>query len=96
MARTDELVADYRKIRIEYAYDADIMNEEDERVREIKRIVNTKLSVVDKTLIILYADCGSFRKLGERLGVSHMTIRKEILRIRKIILKEYEENKNTA
>lgn len=92
MARTDELVADYRKIRIEYAYDADIMNEEDERVREIKRIVNTKLSVVDKTLIILYADCGSFRKLGERLGVSHMTIRKEILRIRKIILQEYGHN----
>jgi hypothetical protein len=44
---------------------------------------------VDKTLILLYTDCQSYRKLGHRLGLSHMTCRKEIMRIKSIILKEY-------
>jgi hypothetical protein len=45
---------------------------------------------VDKTLILLYTDCQSYRKLGHRLGLSHMTCRKEVIRIKNIILKEYE------
>ncbi|MBQ5864216.1 MAG: hypothetical protein IIW66_02340 [Bacteroidales bacterium] len=48
------------------------------------------MSTADKTIILLYADCQSYRKLGKRLGVSHMTIRDECLRIKKIILAEYE------
>jgi transcriptional regulator of aromatic amino acid metabolism len=59
-------------------------------VHRIKEIINNKLSIVDKTLILLYVDCQSYRKLGKRLGLSHMTCRKEIIRIKNIILKEYE------
>lgn len=87
--KTDEVIAEFRKIKQEYSYNPDIMNEEDERLTRIKKIIDTKLSLADKTIILLYVDCQSYRKLGARLGVSHMTIRREVQRIKKIILEEY-------
>ena len=85
-----EIVKDYREIKDEYAWRLDIMNNDDERVARVKEIINKSLSVVDKTIILLYVDCQSYRKLGKRLGVSHMTVRRECQRIKKIILEEYE------
>ena len=90
--KTDEVIAEFRKIKQEYTYNPDIMNEEDERLTRIKKIIDTKLSLADKTIILLYVDCQSYRKLGKRLGVSHMTLRREVQRIKNIILKEYESN----
>lgn len=87
-----EVVSEFRKIRQDYTYNPDIMNEEDERLTRVKKIIDTKLSLADKTIILLYVDCQSYRKLGKRLGVSHMTIRREVQRIKNIILKEYENN----
>lgn len=86
-----EIVKDFKEIKDDYAWHPDIFTKDDERVSKIKEIINTKLSLVDKTIILLYADCQSYRKLGKRLGVSHMTIRTECLRIKKIILQEYEK-----
>ena len=91
MKTTKEIIRDFRDIKEDYVFDPDIMNKEDERVHRIKEIINTRLSLVDKTLILLYVDCLSYRKLGERLGLSHMTCRKEIIRIKKIILTEYQK-----
>lgn len=90
--KTDEVIAEFRKIKQEYSYNPDIMNEEDERLTRIKKIIDTKLSLADKTIILLYVDCQSYRKLGARLGVSHMTLRREVQRIKNLILKEYESN----
>lgn len=90
--KTDEVIAEFRKIKQEYSYNPDIMNEEDERLTRIKKIIDNKLSLADKTIILLYVDCQSYRKLGARLGVSHMTIRREVQRIKNIIMKEYESN----
>lgn len=90
--KTDEVIAEFRKIKQEYSYNPDIMNEENERLTRIKKIIDTKLSLADKTIILLYVDCQSYRKLGARLGVSHMTLRREVQRIKNIILKEYENN----
>ena len=90
--KTDEVIAEFRKIKQEYTYNPDIMNEEDERLTRVKKIIDQKLSLADKTIILLYVDCQSYRKLGKRLGVSHMTIRREVQRIKNIILKEYESN----
>ena len=87
-----EVVSEFRKIRQDYTYNPDIMNEEDERLTRVKKIIDTKLSLADKTIILLYVDCQSYRKLGARLGVSHMSIRREVQRIKNIILKEYESN----
>ena len=87
-----EVVSEFRKIRQDYTYNPDIMNEEDERLTRVKNIIDQKLSLADKTIILLYVDCQSYRKLGKRLGVSHMTLRREVQRIKNIILKEYESN----
>ena len=84
-----EVVSEFRKIRQDYTYNPDIMNEEDERLTRVKKIIDQKLSLADKTIILLYVDCQSYRKLGARLGVSHMTLRREVMRIKKIILEEY-------
>ena len=89
MTTENEVVKEYRAIKQDYAYDSDIMSKDDERVAKIKKIIDTKLSLADKTIILLYVDCQSYRKLGARLGVSHMTIRRECQRIKKIILDEY-------
>ena len=91
MKTTKEIIRDFKDIKEDYIFDNNIMNMEDERVHRIKEIINTRLSLVDKTIILLYVDCLSLRKLGERLGLSHMTCRKEIIRIKNIILKEYEK-----
>ena len=87
-----EVVSEFRKIRQDYTYNPDIMNEEDERLTRVKKIIDQKLSLADKTIILLYVDCQSYRKLGARLGLSHMTLRREVQRIKNIILKEYESN----
>lgn len=88
--KTDELAKSFRDIKADYAWNPDIMSEEDERTARIKEIIDTRLSLADRTIILLYIDCQSYRKLGRRLGVSHMTIRRDCQRIRRIILDEYE------
>ena len=44
---------------------------------------------INETNLLLYVDCQSFRKLGKKLNLSHMTMRREVLRIRKIVLEEF-------
>ena len=82
-------VRNYKEIRAEYSFDPDIFSVEDERSRRVKWIIDNRLSTVDKTIILLYADCLSYRKLGARLRISHVTAGREINRIKAIILDEY-------
>ena len=89
MTTENEVKKKKKEIKQDYAYDSDIMSKDDERVAKIKMIIDTKLSLVDKTIILLYVDCQSYRKLGEKMHLSHMTVRREIIRIKKIILEEY-------
>lgn len=89
MKEINDIVERYRSIKVDYAFDADIMSAEDERTARLKEIINTKLSLVDKTIILLYIDCQSYRKLGKMMHLSHMSARKEVIRIKKIILAEY-------
>ena len=90
MTTENEVVKEYRAIKQDYAYDSDIMSKDDERVAKIKMIIDTKLSLVDKTIILFYVDCQSYRKLAKKMNLSHMTLRREVIRIKNIILKEYE------
>ncbi len=89
MKKENEVVKEYRRIKQEYAWNPDIMCEDDPRVSRIKEIIDTKLSQVDKTIFLLYADCLSYRKLGKKMNLSHMTIRRDVIRIKNIILEEY-------
>ena len=88
-----EIVRDYKTIREDYTFNPDIFNDEPEKVARVKYIINRRLNQVDRTLIILYTDCQSYRKLGKRLGLSHTTIRGEIMRIKAEILRIYNELK---
>lgn len=89
MKTENEVVKEFRAIKAEYAFNPDIMCMDDPRVARLKEIINTKLSQVDRTIILLYCDCLSYRKLGKKMHLSHMTIRREVIRIKKIILEEY-------
>ena len=89
--RPETAFRDFKDIEAEYRHDGTIFADDEARVDALKYIIDNKLSRVDKTLIILYADCQSFRKLGARLGFSHTTMRMEITRIKQIILDEYEK-----
>ena len=74
----------YRKIRREYSGVLEPSGSDDDRMLSIKGAVS-RLPAVDRMLLLLYAECRSYRKLGDMLGVSHSTMRKEIQRIRKEI-----------
>ena len=88
--KENEVVKEYRQIKEDYKFNPDIMCPDDPKVSRIKEIIDTKLSQVNKTIILLYADCQSYRKLGAKMHLSHMTVRREVIRIKNIILKEYE------
>lgn len=79
----------YKLIRRDYEYSPDVMSEEDERTTRIKEIIHKNLNTADRTIIILYIDLQSYRKLGVMLGLSHMTVRREVIRIKNEIMKYY-------
>lgn len=89
-----EAVRDYKTIREDYRYDGSLFSDEPDKTARVKWIIDNKLSQVDRTLILLYCDCLSLRKLGKRLGLSHTCVAKEIRRIRETILNEYETIKD--
>ena len=89
--RPEAAFREFKDIEAEYRFDPSIFTEEQEKVAALKYIIDNKLSRVDKTLILIYADCLSFRKMGKRLGFSHTTMRCEVKRIKDIILDEYEK-----
>lgn len=89
MNTENEVVKEFRQIKEDYKWNPDIMCQDDPKVARVKEIIDTKLSQVDKTIILLYCDCLSYRKLGKKMHLSHMTIRREVIRIKKIILEEY-------
>ena len=49
----------YNDVRKDYLFDASIFNDEPERIRAVKDILNNRLDDVDRIIITLYADCGS-------------------------------------
>ena len=84
------VVNEVKALRKEYAYKDDIFSEDDNKISILKYIIKNKLNQVDQTIILLYADCQSYRKLGKKFGMSHMTIRREVMRIKNLIVQEYE------
>lgn len=87
-------VRDYMTIREDYRYDGSLFSDEPDRVARVKWVIDNRLNQVDRTLILLYTDCLSTRKLGQRLNISHTLVAKEIRRIRALILAEYDKIKD--
>ena len=88
---TEDIVRSYQDIRKDYDLADPLLSNEPDKVRRIKEIVLNRLPQVDRTLILLYADCGSLRELGKRLGLSHSSVKVIIDRIREDIMRQYYE-----
>lgn len=59
-----------KNILEDYKPDEDIFNEEDDKIHRIKQIIYNDLDEVDRRCLLMYAELGSLRKLGNELGVS--------------------------
>lgn len=88
------LARNYTAIREDYRFDASIFNDDPRRVAVVKYIIEKRLKETDRILILLYIDCKSYRKLGERMNLSHATVGHEVQRIKRFILDEYERLKD--
>lgn len=87
-----DIVRDFREIAPDYAPAPDpMMADEDDRVRRVKVIVQNKLEPWERNIILLYADCGSLRKLGKRLDLSHSSVRRVVDEIKSKIMACYYE-----
>lgn len=80
-----------KRILEEYLPDDDLFSVEDERMNALKHIIYEKLSETDKRVILLYAELGSQREVGRKLGVSASTVNILIKRIRNEILKHLDD-----
>lgn len=77
-------VAEWRRIRAEYTLKQDMMSQDDTTMALLSAV--SGLPLPEKTLMLMYADIRSYRKMGRMLGLSHMTVRREIMRIRRMIM----------
>lgn len=80
-----------KRILEEYLPDDDLFSVEDARMNALKHIIYEKLSETDKRVILLYAELGSQREVGRKLGVSASTVNILIKRIRNEILKHLDD-----
>ena len=90
MKREHDSVRDYKAIRGDYLPDGSPFDEDEPRCAAVKRIIENDLDPVERTILLLYVDCLSFRKLGRRFGLSHTTMRKEVARIKNKVITIYE------
>ena len=82
-----------KRILEEYLPDDDLFSSEDARMNALKHIIYEKLSEIDKRVILLYAELGSQREVGRKLGVSASTVNILIKRIRNEILKHLDNGR---
>lgn len=82
-----------KRILEEYLPDDDLFSVEDARMNALKHIIYEKLSETDKRVILLYAELGSQREVGRKLGVSASTVNILIKRIRNEILKHLDNGR---
>lgn len=69
----------------EYKPDNDLFTEEDTKINILKNIIYNDLDEVERRIILMYAELGSLRKLGNTLSVSPSTALIKIREIRKHI-----------
>ena len=80
-----KIVRDFRDLEKDYRFDPSIFNEEPERIARVKEVIDA-LPPADRVIILMYADCGSVRKLADKLGFSHTRIAQEVRRIKKNVI----------
>lgn len=79
-----------RRMEADYEYNDDIFSEDEPEVAVLKYILTRRLNIAERRILIAYAEIGSLRELSKGLEVSRGSTHKEIVRIRKKIMNEYE------
>ena len=74
----------------------DPFDDDEESVRLLKSIIFNNLSHEDRSLMILYADCQSMRKVADSLNISLGTVQVNLNRIKKFIQNKYNELKRNS
>lgn len=77
-----QITIDYAKIRQELLHDEGMFSDEAQRTRIARRVILT-LTQAEQTIFLLYADCGSSRKVARMLNIPRTTMQREINRIKR-------------
>ncbi|WP_406042718.1 helix-turn-helix domain-containing protein [Succinimonas sp.] len=89
MSDLHKAAARLQEIKPDYTWNGDVFTQGDLRADAVRCIIDRRLSTVDRTIILLYIDCQSYRELGRLLGFSQTTAFKEVKRVRQRILDIY-------
>ena len=75
----------------DFQFNDDIWDEDSERIRRLKWIIDNKLSIGEKEIFLLYTHNNSnYHKTAKILGCSVTTARNKIIQIRKKIMSFYD------
>lgn len=88
-----EIAGRLKELKLIHKYKEPDIWEDDTTYSISTYIIDNELDNIDKTIIYLYAEAGSLRKLGNMIGCSHQTIRPEVNRIKTYIQKRIKELK---
>lgn len=88
-----EIANRLKALKEQYKYKEPDIFTEDSTYSISTYVIDNYLDNIDKTLIYLYAEAGSLRKLGDMIGCSHQSVRNEINRIKTNIKNKINEIK---
>ena len=88
-----KILTNLKNVMEDYKPDYSIWREDDEDMMMLKRALDS-LEESDRIIFVLYAEWGSLRKVGKKLGVSHSIIYKNISRIKRQIYDYIKANCN--
>lgn len=78
---TDDLI---RAVREDYRFDGSVFNDEPRELREAKRCL-ALLEDADRRILLLFAELGTYERLGSVLGISKASAWSEVNRIRGLL-----------
>lgn len=78
----------------DFTFNADVMTDEDARVRRLKWVMTHKLTTEERNLLLLEIEVQSSRRIGTMLGFSKNTILPELRRIKAKVIAEYDKIKD--
>lgn len=88
---TKQPLPEYQYYPEDFEFNDSIWDEDSERLRKLKWIIDNRLSIGEKEIFLLYTHNNSnYHKLSKLLGCSVTTARNKIIQIRKKIISYYE------
>lgn len=88
--KLDNATWDIYDLLQDYQEDTSIWNEEEDKIRITKHIINNHLTEAEKRVLLIYVDAGSIRAAAEILHVSQTTYRMYLNNVKKKIIEQYD------